>query len=106
MELAYTRHKLHQYHINTTTYTIIIQKSRVRLRTKSNDKMTSILAIPGCRPGTHPMIDEEEEELQIKQASLSRQSIALPVPASVVVVICEPRGLSNPITMGSKTIKA
>ena len=32
--------------------------------------------------------------------------IAKPVPATVVVVICEPRGLSNPITMGIKTSKA
>ena len=62
--------------------------------------------IPGCRPRTHPMIDEEEEELQIKQALLSRQSIALPVPATVVVVICEPRGLSNLISKGIKTSKA
>ena len=44
------------------------------------------------------MIVEEEEELQIKQASLSRQSIALPVPATIVVVICEPHGLSNLIS--------
>ena len=41
-----------------------------------------------------------------KQASHSRQIIALPVPTTVVVVICEPRGLSNPITMGIKTSKA
>ena len=69
--------------------------------------MTSILAIPGCRPGTHPMIDEEEEEeLQIKQASRSRQIIALPVPATVVVVICEPQGLNNLISKGIKTINA
>ena len=32
--------------------------------------------------------------------------IAQPVPATIVVVICEPRGLSNPITMGIKTSKA
>ena len=32
--------------------------------------------------------------------------IALPVPATVFVVICEPRGLNNPITMGIKTSKA
>ena len=32
--------------------------------------------------------------------------IALPVPATVVVVISEPRGLGNPITMGIKTSKA
>ena len=31
--------------------------------------------------------------------------IAKPVPATVGVVICEPRGLSNPITMGIKTSK-
>ena len=52
------------------------------------------------------MIDDEEEELQIKQASLSCQSITLPVPATVVVVICEPHGLSNLISKGIKTIKA
>ena len=41
-----------------------------------------------------------------KQTSLSCQIITLPVPATVVVVICEPQGLSNPITMGIKTSKA
>jgi hypothetical protein len=53
------------------------------------------------------MIDEEEvEELQIEQASMAlTSSITLPVPAPVVVVICEPRGLSNLITRGIKTSK-
>jgi hypothetical protein len=53
------------------------------------------------------MIDEEEEaeELQIGQSLLSRQIIALPIPAPVVVVICEPRGLSNLITRGIKNSK-
>ena len=51
------------------------------------------------------MIDEEEE-LQINKASRSRQIIALPVPATVVVVIYETRGLSNLICKGIKTIKA
>ena len=32
--------------------------------------------------------------------------IEQPVPATIVVVIYEPRGLSNPITMGIKTSKA
>ena len=64
-------------------------------------------ASPGCRPGTYPLIEEEaEEELQNKQMSLSRQIIALPVPAIIVVVIYGPRGLSNAITMGIKTSKA
>ena len=56
---------------------------------KSNERRTtSTLLVPGCQPGTDTMIDEEEaeEELHIEQASLSRHSIALPVPAPVVVV--------------------
>ena len=69
-------------------------------------RTTSTLLIPVSRPETYPLIKEEEaEELQNKQASLSCQSITLPVPATVVVVICEPRGLSNPITMGSRLAK-
>ena len=51
-------------------------------------------------------MEEEAEELENKQATLSRRIIALPVPATVVVVIHEPRGLNNPITMGIKTSKA
>ena len=63
---------------------------------KQKRRMTSTLLIPGSRPRTYPLIEEEaEEELQNKQASLSHQIIALPVPAHVAVVICEPRGLSN-----------
>ena len=54
--------------------------------------MTPTLLIPGSRPGTYPLIEEEEaeEELQNKKASLSHQIIALPIPATIVVVICEP----------------
>ena len=76
---------------------------------KRKRRTTSTLLVPGCQPGTHPMINEEveeAEELQTKQASLSHQVIALPIPTPIVVVICEPRGLSNPITMGIKTSKA
>ena len=64
-------------------------------------------AIPGCRPGAYPLTEEEaEEELQNKQHRSRVRIIAKPVPATVVVIICEPRGLSNPITMGIKTSKA
>ena len=74
---------------------------------KRKRRTTSTLLIPGSRPGTYPLIEEEEaEELQNKQASLSRQIIPLPVPVPVLVEICEPRGLSNPITMGINTSKA
>ena len=52
------------------------------------------------------MEEEAKEELKNKQTSLSYRIITLHVPAAVVVVICEPRGLSNPITMGIKTSKA
>ena len=59
------------------------------------------------RPGTYPLDKEEADGgLHNKQASRSHQIITLPVPATVVVVNCEPRGLSNPITMGIKTSKA
>ena len=61
----------------------------------------------GCRPGTYPLIEEEaEEELQTSKHRSRVKIIAQHVPATVVVVICEPRGLSNPITMGIKTSKA
>ena len=72
--------------------------------TQTETQTTSTLLILGTRRGTYPLI--EAEELQNKQASLSHQTIALPVPATVVVVIYEPRGLNNPITMGIKTSKA
>ena len=74
---------------------------------KSNEKEDIHPASPGFQLGTYHSIEEEEaEELQYKQASLSHHNITLPVPATVVVVICVPRGLSNPITMVIKTSKA
>ena len=61
----------------------------------------------GCRPGTYPLIEEEaEEELKTSKHRSRVMIIALHVPETVVVVICEPRGLNNPITMGIKTSKA
>ena len=63
-------------------------------------------ASPGCRPGTYPLIEEAEEELNASKHRSRVMIVAKPVPATVVVVICEPRGLSNPITMGIKTSKA
>ena len=89
-------------------YNITIHKSNIRLRMNHKQKLNDIHpASPGCRPGTYPLNEEEaEEELQDKQTSLSRHDRRKPVPATVVVEICEPRGLSNPITMGIKTSKA
>ena len=52
---------------------------------KRKRRTTSTLLIPGSRPGTYPLIEEEEaEELQNKPASLSRQILVLPVPPPVV----------------------
>ena len=63
-------------------------------------------ASPGCQPGTYPLIEEAEEELNASKHRSRVMIIAQPIPATVVVVICEPRGLSNPITMGIKTSEA
>ena len=50
---------------------------------------------------------KKKKQKNSKQASIALASDhRLPVPATVVVVICEPRGLSNPITMGIKTSKS
>ena len=89
-------------------YNIILHKSTIRLRMKHKQKLNDIHpASPDCRPGTYPLIEEEaEEELQTSKHRSRVKIIAQPVPATVVVVICEPRGLSNPITMGNKTSKA
>ena len=82
-------------------YNITIQQSTNR---NSNDIHP---ASPGYRPGTYPLIEEEaEEELKASKHHSHVMIIALPVPATVVVVICDPRGLSNPLTMGIETSKA
>ena len=89
-------------------YNITIHKNIIRLRMKHNRNSNDIHpASPGCRPGTYPLIEEEaEEELKTSKHRSRVMIITQPVPAIVVVVICEPRGLSNPITMGIKTSKA
>ena len=66
--------------------------------------MTSTLLIPGSRPGTYPLIEEEELQKQSSIALMSDHRITY--TRTVVVVICEPRGLNNPITIGIKTSKA
>ena len=89
-------------------YNNIIHKSNIQLWMKHKQKLNDIHpASPGCRPGAYPLNEEEaEEELQTSKHRSRVMIIALPVPATVVVVICEPRGLNNPITMGIKTSKA
>ena len=67
--------------------------------------MTSTLLILGSRPGTYPLIEEEAEELQNTQASLSRQIIALPVPTTVVVVIVSHEDSAIPLPWVSRLAK-
>ena len=87
-------------------YNNIIHQSIIQLRMKHKQKLNDIHpASPGCRPGTYPLIEEEAEELNASKHRSRVMNIAEPVPATVVVVICEPRGLINPITMGIKTSK-
>ena len=104
---AYTHHKLQHEYVNTSIHSNHHTKEQdpTADENKRKTRTTSTLLIPGSRHGTYPLI-EEEEELQIKQALLSRHIIALPLLESVIVVIYDPRGLSNPITMGIKTSKA
>ena len=99
IQKAYNATRVHQNNIH---------KGNIRLRMKHKQKLNDIHpASPGCRPGTYPLIEEEaEEELQTSKHRARVKIIGKPVPATVVVVIYEPRGLSNPITMGIKTSKA
>ena len=87
-------------------YNIIIHKSNIDYRRNTNINSNNIHPVsPSCRPGTYPLI-EAEEELNASKHRSRIMIITEPVPATVVVVNCEPRGLSNPITMGIKTSKA
>ena len=100
---TYKRHTMPQECINTS-YIRSTSDYGWNINRNSNDIHP---ASPGCRPGTYPLIEEEaEEEVQNKQHRSRVMIIAKPVPATGVVVICEPRGLSNPITMGVRTSKA
>ena len=92
----------HEY--NNTSYIRTTSDYERNTNRNSNDIHPASL---GCRPGTYPLIEEEaEEELNASKHRSRVMIIAQPVPATLVVVICEPRGLSNPITMGIKTSKA
>ena len=60
---TYKRHGMpHEY--NNTSYTIASSDYGWNTNRNSNDIHP---ASPGCRPGTYPLIEEAEEELQIKK---------------------------------------
>ena len=55
-----------------------------------------------------PIPQSKKKQKKNSKTSKHRSHVrsSQPAPASGVVVICEPRGLSNPITMGIKTSNA
>ena len=67
--------------------------------------MTSTLLAQAADQEPNPRSTKKKNSKTSKHRSHA-MIIALPAPATVVVVNCEPRGLSNPITMGFKTSKA
>jgi hypothetical protein len=73
---AYTRLKLQHEYINISIHSNhhTEEQDPTMDEIKQKRRTTSTLLVPGCQPGTHPMIDEEEaeEELKSKHASLSR----------------------------------
>ena len=95
-------HKLQHEYINTSIHRNhhTEEQDLTTDEIKQKIRMTSTLLIPGSRPGTYPLIEEAEEELQTSEHRSHVKASLLPV------VICEPRGLNNPITMGIKTSKA
>ena len=68
--------------------------------------MTSTLLAQAADQEPNPRSTTKKKNSKTSKHRSRIMIIALLVPATVVVVICEPRGLSNPITMGFKTSKA
>ena len=75
---AYTRHKLQHEYMNTSIHSNhhIEEQDPTTDEIKRKRRTTSTLLARITRPGTHPMIDEEEEaeELQIEQACIALTS--------------------------------
>ncbi len=75
--------------------------------TQTETQMTSTLLAQAANLEPIPWSKKKQKKNSKTSKHRSRiMIIAEPVPATVVVVIYEPRGLSNPITMGIKTSKA
>ena len=67
------------------------------------DVMISTLLAQAADQEPNPRSTMKKKNSKISKHRSHVMIITLPVPATVVVVICEPRGLINPITMGIKT---
>ena len=97
IQMAYKCHIIHQ-----TSYMRTPSVYRWNINRNSNNIHP---ASPGCQPGTNPRSTKKKNSNTSKHRSRV-MIIALPIPVTGVVVICELWGLNNPITMGIKTSKA
>ena len=96
-------------YINITSIQKHIQTSYGRAGSDYGRKQTIKWhpSLPSQAAVLEPILwSKKKKNSKSNKASRSRHIIALPVPATVVVVICEPQGLSNLISKGIKTIKA
>ena len=74
--------------------------------TQTETQTISTLLAQAADPEPNPRSTKKAKNSNTNKHHSRVMIIAKPVPATGGVVICEPRGLSNPITMGIKTSKA
>ena len=89
-------------------YNIIIHNINIRTTDESQTETqtTSTLLAQAANLEPIPWSKKQKKNSKTSKPRSRVMIIAKPVPATGVVVICEPQGLSNPITMGIKTSKA
>ena len=98
-------YKAYNYRKNTTIHHTREQHPTTD-ETQTETQTTSTLLAQAANLEPIPLSKKKQKKNSSKQASLSRHDHRVPVPATDVVVICEPQGLSNPIIMCIKTSKA
>ena len=95
-ELAYTRHKLHQSHINTRIYSYHEEEkgptTDENKRQKKNDVHPCYPRLPAWNPSQIDEEEEKEEEATPNEQSTRSRQVTFTCPATGVVVICEPQG--------------
>ena len=106
---AYTHHTLHHEYKNTSIHSNYHTKEQDPTTDEKNKKKNDIHPTNPRLLTRNLSFDRRRRSRRRtpKQANIAlSQVIAVPVPATIFVVICEPRGLGYPITMGIKTSKA
>ena len=92
-------------HTNATIHHTREQHSTMD-ETQTETQTTSTLLSQAADQEPNPRSTKKKTNSKTSKHLSHVMIITLPIPATIVVVICEPRGLSNPITMGIKTSKA